>query len=108
MNGENRMLQESINSLRTDVTQLRTDMATKEDVHKVAEDQAKLRGELHEFKHDITQLITDKTSEILKVVADFAAQMQTVDRREIINSYRLDRAETRLDGLEIRFREKLS
>lgn len=55
---------------------------------------------IDQLRDDLTTQIKASTSTILKVVGDFAAQFQKVDRDQIITNYRVGELENRVKNLE--------
>ncbi len=72
----------------------------REDVRRVAVDQAKTHGKMHDMEQRLTSRIDQGVSKVLDAVTSFAGQVQTVDRRQVITSRRVDDLERRMGSLE--------
>ncbi|MEE8425335.1 MAG: hypothetical protein V3S11_05880 [Elusimicrobiota bacterium] len=72
----------------------------REDLRRVAVDQAKTHGKMHDMEQRLTSRIDQGVSKVLDAVTSFAGQVQTVDRRQVITSRRVDDLERRMGSLE--------
>ncbi|MBI5243786.1 MAG: hypothetical protein HY922_08930 [Elusimicrobia bacterium] len=70
------------------------------DVSKVAMELARTQGRMETMEDRLGCLISDGNRKVMKMVGDFAADAQKIDRRHLITSHRVDELEKRVKVLE--------
>ena len=89
---EIKRLDARIDGIQSEVGELR------EEIRRVVTDRAKLHGLIHDEQRRQTEARDRDTSKILDVVVSFVSQVQTIDRRQVITSRRVNDLETRVDA----------
>ena len=57
-------------------------------------------GKMHEMEQRLGDRIDQGTSKVLDVLTSFVSQVQTIDRRQVITSHRVEKLESRMDALD--------
>lgn len=84
--------------LKGNISELRTEL--KGDIQRVAIEMAKIRGEMADMKYELSDQFRDGNNRILNALSEYSARVQTIDRREVITSDRVDKLENRIKNLE--------